>query len=220
MLLLPPGEPASLRRSSPLTAARALPLARRLARGNTSEPVVTHVVRYRYRGWNGEAAHPVADAFWAADEARRLYGDVPICLAGYDLGARAALRAAGHPAVNSVLALGPWLPEVGEEPVKQLIGRHVLLAHGTDDRHTDPELSYRFAERAKKVNANVCRFEVHTDRHELRYLRPEVHALATDFTQGTLCARDFSRPLYDAMVAPPPLGLRMPLAAGFGKSLR
>lgn len=220
VLLLPAGEPTSLRRSSPLTAARILPLARRLARSNAEEPLVTHVVHYRYRGWNGEAAHPVADAVWAADEARRRYGDVPICLAGYDLGARAALRAAGHHAVNSVLALGPWLPETGEEPVKQLAGRHVLLVHGTDDRHTDPDLSYQLAERAKKINANVCRFEVHTDRHELRHRRTEVHALAADFVQGTLSARNFSRPLYDAMAAPPPLGLRMPLASGFGTSLR
>lgn len=220
VLLLPGGEPTSLRRSSAFTAARALPLARRLARDNTGEPLATHVVHYRYRGWNGDAAHPVADTVWAADEVQRRYGDVPICLAGFDLGARAALRAAGHHAVNSVLALGPWLPKTGEEPVKQLVGRHVLLAHGTDDRHTDPELSYQLAERAKKVNANVCRFEVHTDRHELRYRRTEVLALAADFVQGTLGARDFSRPVCDAFAAPPPLGLRMPLASGFGQALR
>jgi hypothetical protein len=30
----------------------------------------------------------------------------------------------------------------------------------------------------------------------------------------------FSRPVEDAIAAPPPLGLRMPLAAGFGQSLR
>lgn len=176
-------------------------------------------MHYRYRGWNGDAAHPVADTVWAADEVVRRYGDVPICLAGYDLGARAALRAAGHQAVNSVLALGPWLPEAGEEPVRQLAGRRVLLAHGTDDRHTAPELSLRLAERAKKINADVCRFEVHTDRHELRYLRAEVTALARDFVHGTLGGRDFSRPLADAFAAPPPLGLRMPLASGFGRSL-
>ena len=38
------------------------------------------------------------------------------------------------------------------EPVKQLIGRRVLIVHGTERRSTDPELSYRLAERAKKVN--------------------------------------------------------------------
>jgi hypothetical protein len=96
----------------------------------------------------------------------------------------------------------------------------VLLVHGTDDEHTAPELSYRLAERAKRTNANVCRFEVHTDGHGLRQHNAEVAALAENFVLGTLCGREFARPLTDAMAAPPPLGLRMPLATGFGRSLR
>ncbi len=48
-------------------------------------------------------------ARWAADEAVRRYGDVAVCLAGYGAGGLAALRAAGHEAVNSVLAMAPCL---------------------------------------------------------------------------------------------------------------
>ncbi|MDK1472703.1 alpha/beta fold hydrolase [Streptomyces sp. 549] len=220
VLVLPGGEPESVRRTSARTAAAVRPLVRHLARAAPEESLVAHVVHYRYRGWNGEAAHPVADTAWALDEVADRYGDVPVCLVGTDLGARAALRAADHPAVVSVAALAPWLPAVGEEPVRQLIDRRVLLVHGTDDRHTDPELSYRLAERAKKVNADVCRFEVHTERHTLRHRRADVQALAADFVLGTLCGRDFSRPLTDALAAPPPLGLRMPLATGFGRHPR
>ncbi|MEU6082317.1 alpha/beta hydrolase [Streptomyces sp. NPDC047108] len=224
LLLLPGGEPESMRRPSPVTAASARPLARRLAREGRDHGLVTHVVRYRYRGWNGPASHPVDDARWAADEAVRLYGDVPVCLAGTDMGARAALHAADHQAVNSILALAPWLPgkESSEkpDPVKQLLGRRVLLVHGTNDERTDPELSYRYAERAKKVNRDICRFEVHTDGHGLHQHRTEVRSLAADFVLGSLFARAFSRPVADALAAPPPLGLRMPLAAGFGSSLR
>lgn len=196
-----------------------LPLARRLTRTGRQASLVTHLVRYRYRGWNGESAHPARDAEWAVDEVIRRYGDVPVCLAGADVGARAALRAAGHPAVVSVLALAPWLPD-DDEPVRQLTGSHVLLVHGTDDAHSPPESSFRLAERAKKVNADVCRFEVHTDGHALHHHRDEVAALAEDFVLGTLCEQDFCRPLTDALAAPPPLGLRMPLATGFGRSLR
>ncbi|MBB1252281.1 alpha/beta hydrolase [Streptomyces sp. OF3] len=219
VLVLPGGGgPHSSRPLSRLSLLRADALARRLVGGEEAgELLVAHVVRYRFRGWNGEEASPVTDAAWAADEVVRRYGDIPVCLAGFDSGARAALRAAGHPAVDSVLALGPRLPEAPEEPVRQLIGRRVLLAHGTDDRDTDPELSFRLAERAKKVNSEVCRFEVHTDRHALRHRRTEVLALAQDFVLGALCDRDFCRPLHDAFAAPPPLGLRMPLAAGFGR---
>jgi hypothetical protein len=226
VLLLPAGSAVSTRRCSLVTTAAALPLARRLVRAGRAEGLVAHIVHYRFRGWNGEHAHPAADAAWAVDEIVRRYGDVPVCLLGVDMGARAALRAAGHPAVNSVVALAPWFPPDQEgreqqgqdaEPVSHLVGRHVLIVHGTDDAACDPRLSYRFAERAKKINPNICRFEVHSDGHSLHQHRLEVFALATDFILGTLCDHPFARPVTDALAAPPPLGLRMPLAAGFGR---
>ncbi|MCQ9132712.1 MULTISPECIES: prolyl oligopeptidase family serine peptidase [Streptomyces] len=225
VLLLPGGEEVSSRRPSSLWAAASVRgLGRGLARAGRGEGLAVHAVRYRYRGWNGSEAHPAADAAWAADEVVRRYGDVPVCLAGVGMGARAALRAGGHQAVESVLAIAPWLPEedmaAPAEPVKQLAGRRVLIVHGTHDGRCDPELSFRLAARAKKANRDVCRFEVHADGHRLHQYRSEVHALAEDFVMGTLFGRPLSRPVVDALAAPPPLGLRMPLAAGFGRSLR
>ncbi|MFJ8646348.1 alpha/beta hydrolase [Streptomyces sp. NPDC093546] len=223
VLLLPDGAPASGRGPSALAHAACLPLARRLVREGRAEGLVAHVVRYRGRGWNGADARLAADASWAVSEVVRRYGDVPVCLAGHGMGGRAALRAAGHAAVNSVLALAPWLPEedvaASPEPVKQLAGRHVVIVHGTNDARTDPELSYRLAERAKKANRDTCRFEVHSDGHALREHRGEVLALAADFVLGALFSRPYSRPVADALAAPPPLGLRMPLASGFGRAL-
>ncbi|MBT2507291.1 alpha/beta hydrolase [Streptomyces sp. ISL-98] len=224
VLLLPAGESLSARKPSPFAYAGALPLARSLAGAGRTDGLAAHVVRYRSRGWNGADAQLAADAKWAADEVVRRYGDVPVCLAGIDMGGRAALHAAGHPAVNSVLAVAPWLPEddvaAEPEPVKQLAGRHVLIVHGTNDERTDPELSYRLAARAKKVNRDTCRFEVHSDGHALRQHRPEVLALASDFVLGALFGRGYARPVADALAAPPPLGLRMPLAVGFGRALQ
>ncbi|MEV7138743.1 alpha/beta hydrolase [Streptomyces tauricus] len=224
VLLLPGGEETSSRRpSSMLAAASVRALGRRLTRAGRTEGLAVHVVHYRFRGWNGSEAHLARDAEWAADEVVRRYGDVPVCLAGVDMGGRAALRTGGHAAVNSVLALSPWLPEedvaAPPEPVKQLAGRRVLIVHGTNDQRTDPELSFRLAARAKKANRDICRFEVHSDRHALHAFRDEVHALAEDFVMGALFGRAFSRPVEDALAAPPPLGLRMPLASGFGRSL-
>lgn len=222
VLLLPDGEPHSHRRPSSLSYARRLPLARALARAGRTDGLAAHVVHYRCRGWNEDDAHPAADAEWAVDEAVRRYGDVPVCLAGHGMGARAALRAGGHPAVTAVLALAPWLPgdpAAAPEPVKHLVGRPVLLIHGTNDARCDPELSFRLAERAKKSNRDTCRFEVHSDGHALRQHRAEVTALASDFVRGALFGRGYTRPVTDALAAPPPLGLRMPLAAGFGESL-
>ncbi|MFF7966105.1 alpha/beta hydrolase [Streptomyces sp. NPDC007903] len=224
VLVLPGGDEASTRRPSPFlpgTFVRAL--ARSLARAGREEGLAVHPVHYRYRGWNGTEAHLAADANWAADEVVRRYGDVPVCLVGLDMGGRAALGAGGHEAVNSVVAIAPWLPqEAGEadEPVKQLVGRRVLIAHGTNDERCDPELSFRLAARAKKVNREVCRFEVHSDGHGLHQHRDEVLALTVDFALGALFGSPLSRPVEDALAAPPPIGLRMPLASGFGKSLR
>ncbi|WP_079123609.1 alpha/beta hydrolase [Streptomyces sp. NBRC 110611] len=224
-LVLPGGGATGVRRPSPVPALTLRPLAVRLARAGRPEGLTTHVVRYRCRGWNGAAAHPARDATWALDEVVRRYGDVPVCLVGKGMGARAALHAAGHPAVSSVLAIAPWLPDSRRpdeqpDPVKQLIGRQVLLVHGTNDERHDPDLSYRYAQRAKKVNRDICRFEVHSDGHSLHQHRTEVHALAADFLLGSLFACTYSRPVRDALAAPPPLGLRMPLASGFGASLR
>jgi dienelactone hydrolase len=207
-----------------VTTASVRALGRRIARAGRDEGLATHVVHYRYRGWNGGEAHLAHDATWATEEVVRRYGDVPVCLTGVGMGARAALHAGGHEAVNSVVALSPWLPEedvaASPEPVKQLVGRRVLIVHGTNDARTDPELSFRLAARAKKANRDVCRFEVHSDGHGLHQHRDEVHALAEDFVMGALFGKALSRPVEDALAAPPPLGLRMPLAAGFGKSLR
>src|SRR6478752_10711660 len=145
VLLLPAGEPDSHRRPSPLSYAFQLPLARALARAGQDDGLAAHVVRYRCRGWNATDAQLAADAEWAVEEVVRRYGDVPVCLAGHGMGGRAALRAGGHAAVDSVLAMAPWLPEAGAdgsdtadgaegaEPVKHLLGRQVLLVHGTND---------------------------------------------------------------------------------------
>ncbi|MEV7416416.1 prolyl oligopeptidase family serine peptidase [Streptomyces sp. NPDC089919] len=197
-------------------------LTRALSRAGTAEGLVTHVVRYGRTEAGGGALTEAAE--WGAAEALRRYGDVPICLAGYGDGALAALRAAGHEGVNSALALAPCVPE-GEfgnspEPVKQLSGRRVLIVHGTNDSRTDPELSFHLAARAKKANRNTCRFEVHSDGHGLREHRAEVVALAVDFVLGSVFTGRYSRPVTDALAAPPPLGLRMPLASGFGRALR
>ncbi|OKK21229.1 dienelactone hydrolase [Streptomyces sp. CB00455] len=194
------------------------PLARALARAGGAQGLVAHPVVH------GGAAAREEQARWAADEAVRRYGDVPVCLAGYDAGGVAALRAAGHDAVNSVVALAPCLGEAAREaapePVTQLSGRQVLIVHGTNDARSDPEASFRLAARAKKANRSTCRFEVHSDGHGLRDHQAEVVALAVDFVLGTMFSGRYSRPVTDALAAPPPLGLRMPLASGFGRSPR
>ncbi|MDT7636683.1 MAG: hypothetical protein QOC83_971 [Pseudonocardiales bacterium] len=73
----------------------------------------------------------------------------------------------------------PGTQSVGPRPaspsalvlVRQLAGRTVLLAHGDQDRVTDPERSYAYAYayalRARQVSDQVCRFDVPGDGHAM-----------------------------------------------------
>jgi pimeloyl-ACP methyl ester carboxylesterase len=112
------------------------------------------LLRNRYRGWNEPRADPVEDAAWALEEIERRFGRVPVILVGHSMGGRAALRVAGHPAVLGVAALAPWLPD--REPLAQLEGRTVLVAHGDRDSTTSPADSLAFVRRAADVAERIC----------------------------------------------------------------
>jgi pimeloyl-ACP methyl ester carboxylesterase len=156
------------------------PIARALHRAGRSRGLAVALLRYRYRGWNGTEMSPVADALWALHDVRDRYGAVPVALIGHSMGGRTAIRVAGDESVRGVAALAPWLPD--GEPVDQLAGREVLIAHGNFDRVTSPAASRRFAERAESVAERVDYVTVRGDAHAM-LLRPVTwHRLATKFT--------------------------------------
>ncbi|GAA2385270.1 alpha/beta hydrolase [Catellatospora methionotrophica] len=120
-------------------------------------------LRYRLRGWNGPAADPVRDLAWALDRARERHPRLPVILIGHSMGGRAALWGAGDPQVTAVCALAPWI-EPGD-PVGQLAGRTVLIAHGDHDRITDPAASRRYAAAAERAGGHVTFLSVAGDGH-------------------------------------------------------
>jgi hypothetical protein len=127
------------------------------------------------------------------------------------MGARAALRVADHPAVIAVCALAPWTTL--DEPVRQLAGRSVLIAHGDRERTTDPRLSFRFAVRAKQVTTRVCRFDVLGDGHAMLRRARDWAQLGARFVEGELGVQPRDPLIEDAMCRPVPDGLRVPLPA-------
>src|ERR1700760_4805211 len=143
------GQTSSTSPTSPLQPAvlRMIPVAGaiRLALRGSGVAVQRH--RFCVRGWNGALASPVGDLNEALDAVVAEFGSVPVVLVGHSMGARAAARAAGHPAVTAVAGLAPWLPP--GEPVGQLAGRRVLLAHGSADSITSPAETWAFLERAR-----------------------------------------------------------------------
>jgi pimeloyl-ACP methyl ester carboxylesterase len=135
--------------------------------------------RFEVRGWNDADASPVRDLTRLLDDLRDEFGPVPVVLVGHSMGARAALRAAGHPSVTAAAGLAPWLPP--GEPVDQLAWRRILLAHGTADAVTSPADTWVYAERARALTS-VTAIEVRTGEHTMLWRAPLWHGLAAAFT--------------------------------------
>jgi pimeloyl-ACP methyl ester carboxylesterase len=174
--------------SEPTTASqpaviRMIPVARAIGQALRGSGAVVCRPRFTLRGWNGDQASPVHDFSRILNEVGDRFGPVPIVLVGHSMGARAALRAAGHPAVLAVAGLAPWLPP--EEPVVQLAGRRILLAHGTADRITRPADTWAFADRAGPVT-EVTAIEVRDGEHAMLRRARLWHGIAAEFARLAL----------------------------------
>ncbi len=121
------------------------------------------LVRYRYRGWNGEQAHAAADLLTLLDALPDAVTE--IALVGHSMGGRAVLRAGGHDRVTAVLALAPWLPE--SDPLVAVPDRVVLLAHGDQDRLTSPALTARYAGLLRSAGHRVVHLTAAGETHGL-----------------------------------------------------
>ena len=179
------GQTSSTSPTSPLQPAvlRMIPVAGaiRLALRGSGVAIQRH--RFRVRGWNGALASPVGDLSGALDAVVAEFGSVPVVLVGHSMGARAAVRAAGHPAVAAVAGLAPWLPP--GEPAGQLAGRRVLLAHGSADSITSPAETWAFLERARAIT-EVAAVEVRDGDHPMLRRARLWHAIAAEFARAAL----------------------------------
>jgi pimeloyl-ACP methyl ester carboxylesterase len=162
---------------------RMVPVARAIRRAVHGTGVVVLRPRFRLRGWNGDEASPVHDLNEVLDDVSRRFGPAPVVLVGHSMGARAALRAAGHPAVVAVAGLAPWLPP--GEPVDQLAGRRVLLVHGNADKITSPSETWAYAERARTLG-KVAAIEVVNGEHAMLRRAHLWHSIAAEFTLVSL----------------------------------
>jgi dienelactone hydrolase len=183
---------------------RMVPFARNLSR---VPGLAVWSVLNTFKGWND--LDPVTDARRVLEEVHRVHPDVPVALVGHSMGGRVALRVADDPAVVGVCALAPWTPE--GEPVEQLAGRTVLIAHGDRDRTTDPALSYAYAQRAKKVTDKVARFDVRGESHALLKRYREWTRLVRRFTLGVVGATAMDSDIVEALAKPLPDGLAVPV---------
>lgn len=206
------GRDAGARRRLPYWRMRPfgteLERAGRAHRTEVGHGVAVYLLRYRYRGWNGPAMDAYRDAAWAVGEITRNHPGRPVALLGHSMGGRAVLRAAGEPGVVAVCALAPWIEG---DPVEQLAGRAVLIAHGDRERMTDPAASLDYAVRARRVTDRVARFDVRGDGHAMLRRAADWTSLVRGFVLGELGAEPPDRRVANAMQRPAPEGLNVPL---------
>jgi alpha-beta hydrolase superfamily lysophospholipase len=194
------GQASSTAPTSALQPAvlRMIPVAAAIRQGVRGSGAVVRRPRFRVRGWNGAQASPVGDLNDTLDAIEAEFGPVPVVLVGHSMGARAAVRAAGHPAVSAVAGLAPWLPP--GEPAGQLAGRRVLLAHGTADSITSPAETWAFLEQARAIT-EVAAVEVRDGDHPMLRRARLWHAIAAEFARAALALPPADRAL-DAALTP------------------
>ena len=86
-------------------------------------------------------------------------------------------------ALATALALAPWLPS--GEPVEQLAGRRVVVAHGTADGITNPQETWAYVQRARTVT-QVAAIEVRDGDHPMLRRARLWHAIAAEFARAAL----------------------------------
>src|ERR1700722_18161549 len=166
-----------------LAVLRMIPVAQAIRQAGRGSHVAGWGPRVAGRGWNDAQASPVADLDRLMDGLAETMGQVPVILVGHSMGARAALRAGGHPLVTAVAALAPWLPP--GEPVAQLAGRRILLAHATGDTVPRPADTGAYAQRARQAS-RVTAIEIRGSEHAMLRRASLWHQLAAEFTPAVL----------------------------------
>ncbi|HEX5404174.1 MAG TPA: alpha/beta hydrolase [Pseudonocardiaceae bacterium] len=199
-------EPTSARQ---LAYRRMVPIVRSVHRAVGESGTAVWLLRNRVRGWNEPAGDALLDTHWALDRARSQYPQALVVLVGHSMGGRAASLCAGTDGVLAVYALAPWLEP--DDPVTQLAGRRVLIAHGDRDRWTSPARSYEYAVRSRSVTPSVCRFELRGAGHPMLRHATAWTGLVRAFVAGVVGPAPSHPAIQAALAAPTPDGLRRPL---------
>jgi pimeloyl-ACP methyl ester carboxylesterase len=143
------------------------------------------LVRYRYRGWNGDAAHAAADVQMLLDG---LSGKVlRVILIGHSMGGRAVMRCACHELVRSLMLLAPWLPR--SEPAVDIVSRELVVAHGSRDRVTDPSATAEYVRRLRERGNAAAFFSAPDETHTLLFRPGDWNELTRRVVRSAITGR-------------------------------
>lgn len=143
-------------------------------------------LKNRVRGWNGTRQDPVQDARWALDRIRHVLPGLPMVVVGHSMGGRVALQLSGEPDVVGVAALAPWVECDTHQPPP---GVAVLLAHGSNDRITDPRRTDVLAKRYTRSGVDVRHVEVDQGTHSMLRCAGLWHETVAEFVTDVLLGR-------------------------------
>ncbi len=169
-----------------LAYLRMIPFARTVHDAVADRGAAVWLLRNRVRGWNEPGQDPVVEARRVLDVIRREHPGADVVVVGHSMGGRAALRVAGDRGVTAVCALAPWI-ERGE-PVEQLEGRAVLVAHGDRDRTTSPKASAGYVALARRAGHDVRLVPVPGSGHPMVRRVQTWNDLVRDFVAGAVPA--------------------------------
>ena len=163
-----------------LSVLRMVTFARAIAKAGRGRWAVYRLLN-TYRGWDGSHT-PIQDVAWAMAEIAKEHPELPACLVGHSLGARAALLAGDHPAVAGIVALNAWVYPSDDV---DLAGRQVLFVHGDQDRVADAGRALAVARSASR--AATVRFEViRGGNHSMLRSAGEFREATTGFLRDVL----------------------------------
>jgi hypothetical protein len=169
-----------------LSVLRMVPIARRIARAGKGELAVFRLLN-SVRGWDTKHT-PVEDARWALRQLSDRFGGArPACLVGHSLRGRAALLAAGEPAVRSAVALAPWVYPT--DTIANAGNRDFLIIHGTADRIASPANSAAVARSLSRTASHVGYVAIKDGKHAMLKRHRSFDGLAADFAVATLLGR-------------------------------
>ena len=134
--------------------------------GRPLERAGIEVRRFRFsqQGWNHDGASAMADLGRTIDELTTTTRQ-ELVLVGHSMGGRTSMRFVDHPGVAGVVGLAPWLP--AGEPMVDVAGRTIRVAHGANDRTTKPSSSLDFVDRARAAGADARHVLVPGEGHAL-----------------------------------------------------
>ena len=167
------------------TVMRMVPFTWSLTRARRDIAVV--LMRYAVGGWNGRAAHPVANARWALDRIAELYPGRPVAIVGHSMGGRTALHVMDHPSVDVVATLAAWVER--RDAAHGRPGQSAFLGHGASDRITAAAGSRMMASRLRSQGVDVTLEIVEGENHALLRRARWWHTRVTAYVIGELDRR-------------------------------